>query len=366
MALTNNYIDTATRGSTPKPSPTYPGLGSGLDILRGDDSSSTTHATGSSKPEATGVKPKTPVPVDFARDAIDQARQNHLYATGQNRQMDTSAKIWWNPPPHLLTKPPRIEWGHQWDASEDLGSHVRVVERDGEYFREPDARGRLGAIYTRGSDDNGSRWGCRFHYNPTSLSLGAEQLHGSDMTTERFVEDSKTMNPVGNFGYMSVELYFNRIYDLAFPGARYYSESLESGANSANENQAEMLRRLGTNYDIEYLYRIVNGDPRPNSILGYHSADMGVLLWRPVEFHLGPFKYMSVITSLSINHILFTPTMVPTFTTVSLGFLRFPGDYMVNPGVLVGWEGEVGYTLEELHSLSEENRAAYNIGQPGR
>jgi hypothetical protein len=241
-------------------------------------------------------------------------------------QRDTSSKIWWNPPAHLMTKPPRIEWMDgtikDWSFKDDQTRTYNGVNTGKDLGTL--VKGRLGAIYTYGSDAGGARWGVQFHYNPAALSMTAAGLDDPALTIEGYLRTVGEQNLLGTFGQMSLEVYFNRIYDVNYPGDHQYPQALSPAYGpKKTESQGSMLRRLGTQYDVEYLFRAANGDPSMDVSLGYETADKGVVIQRPVVLSLGPFVYRGVLNSIAVNHIMFTPNMVPTFTSVSLGFTRW-------------------------------------------
>jgi hypothetical protein len=57
------------------------------------------------------------------------------------------------------------------------------------------------------------------------------------------------------------------------------------------------------------------------------TSDMGYLGAFPVEMHLGnSLRYVAIIDSINVNHVIFTDQMVPIFSTVSISAKRVP-DY---------------------------------------
>lgn len=251
---------------------------------------------------------------------------------------DTASKIWWNPPAHLMTKPPRIEWMDgtikDWSFKDD---HTRTYNGPNGKDLGVLVKGRLGAIYTYGSDVSGARWGAQFHYNPTDISMSAMGLNDPTLNIESYMAMTDTQNLLGTFGQINFQIYFNRIYDVNYPGDHQYPQALSPAYGpKKGESQGSMLRRLGTQYDVEYLFRAVNGDPTMDISLGYETADKGVVIQRPVVLSLGPFVYRGVVNSIAVNHIMFTPNMVPTFTSVSIGFSRWANQAWADNGLPLG------------------------------
>lgn len=269
---------------------------------------------------------------------------NPMLGSSPSYKLQTATRnvpVNWNPSPHPMTKPPRISWAN-WPAMSAIEHAYNLKDVAPGTPENRIITGRLGALYTHDQDferqedgaTGNSRWGVQFHYNPTSISLSASSISSPDLSIEAFQQQSDTMNLLGTFGHISFDLYFNRIFDLAYPGG--YEAPLKKNFGPRKEDQAAMIKKLGTNYDIEYLYRVANGDPRDNTVLGYPSADLGILVHRPCRLDIGPFKYYGVINNISVNHIMFTPNMIPTFSFVSIGFTRYAGhDGSLPTGLLV-------------------------------
>jgi hypothetical protein len=94
----------------------------------------------------------------------------------------------------------------------------------------------------------------------------------------------------------------------------------------------------GTMYDLEFLLRVLMGTTMDSYLRGENTADMGWLPAIPVELHLGKsLRYLGVVNSLNINHMIFNERMVPLFSTVDIAFARLP-DY---PGGTGGGGGRI-------------------------
>ncbi len=241
-------------------------------------------------------------------------------SSGNYRRMGT--KVEWNPPPHKLTKAPKIAWSGDIGQGQGSSYNQPVYQPGGS---DPMVNrmtfGRLGSIYTDdwvggGTSDSrfarGVRYGCVFHYNPTSISYGV----GTNDELPTYNSGSQAGQALLTPGtvQMSLELYFNRIYDLAAPAAAHYERALRKKP----EDEAYMIKLRGTEYDIEYLYRSANGDPQQVRHADYKTADFGFIMRSPVRLRLGAFTYIVLFKSLSVDHLLFTEDMVPTFSKVSV------------------------------------------------
>ena len=235
----------------------------------------------------------------------------------------STTPILWNPPAHNLTKPPRIAW-QNYDLSKEFAQTTNDVVKswdNGIIIDRTTVRGRLGALYTDpwmmdvgGGFVGKNRWGVQFHYNPTSITVSGQADPSIAALT---IGQSGSILGNGTIS-VSLELYFNRIYDLSDPSGSNYPTKL----SKTPEDQLRYIQQFGTEYDIEYLYRVCNGDPRNVRGLSHKTADFGFLTQSLVRLDLGPFKYIGTISSMEIDHLLFTPTYIPTFTKVSISFLR--------------------------------------------
>lgn len=231
----------------------------------------------------------------------------------------TTKSVLWNPPTHRLTKAPKISWSG--DIGQGQSNTVLVPDAETNYVNKKLKFGRLGAIYTDDWTAQGAdglfkrRYGCVFHYNPTSLAYSV----GTNDSLPTYSSGSQAGSALIADGTvsLSLELYFNRIYDLAAPSAGGYERPL-SKKNAVGENEKYMLQMRGTEYDIEFLYRSANGDPQPVRHADYLTSDFGFIMRTPLRLRLGAFTYIVLVQGISVNHLIFTEQMVPTFTQVTL------------------------------------------------
>jgi hypothetical protein len=116
---------------------------------------------------------------------------------------------------------------------------------------------------------------------------------------------------------------------------QYYKYSLYDKSPEELNQQLYELSRLGTNADLEYLFKAINGDGPNNkggwkTLLNKKSADIGFLSPTLMAFRLGPssdesISFVGWISSLSVNHVYFTEEMVPLRTQVTLQCQAFAG-----------------------------------------
>jgi len=103
-------------------------------------------------------------------------------------------------------------------------------------------------------------------------------------------------------------------------------------------SEMDALLRQGTLYDLEYLFRAVNGsgfigpDGKPGyytNLLNRVTANIGYLQPTLLGIELGPtqdsLSYVGWISNLSMNHTKFTETMIPLQTQVSISIECFSG-----------------------------------------
>jgi hypothetical protein len=178
---------------------------------------------------------------------------------------------------------------------------------------------------------NQHRYGFQFHYNPTAIRMVYAGAPNTDVGLE--VSGNEKFNLAGanvSQSTLNVEIILNRVRDRNF---------YESGVLSKKVNPKEIygervpsvpeqieIYNKGTMYDIEYLLATVIGY-KLNTAYRDVTADVGWISGRPVELRLGKsLNYLGFINSFTIDHLMFTPDMVPTLSKAQLSFNRIP-DY---------------------------------------
>jgi hypothetical protein len=136
---------------------------------------------------------------------------------------------------------------------------------------------------------------------------------------------------------MSITLLIDRVADMNTmrtwwnngandnPGPPYYPYTL------TREQCLGILNR-GTEYDLEYLFRVINGDPEETTMIGTGpegydttSANRGYLAGMPFMFKVhNNQKYRVMIASLSVQHDIFTREMIPIRSLVTVNLERLP------------------------------------------
>lgn len=176
------------------------------------------------------------------------------------------------------------------------------------------------------------RYGFQFHYNPETIDL---QYAGSpEVDVNMETSGAEKFNLAGTAVSQStivITIPLNRVADMIHydPSTELLRADSAQGIYSPrtpSKEEQKLIYNRGTMYDIEYLLSALLGY-RLNTKFRGMTADIGYISARPVEIFLGRgLKYLGFVSSISVNHAIFDDRMVPTFSTVNLGFNRIP-DY---------------------------------------
>ena len=238
----------------------------------------------------------------------------------------------WNPPPHR-------------DAR-SISHGERVIHAKNDKFKPPLAafsdreRGRIfqdinsASVLNKNPDKlkelasakgATNQWGYRFMYNPTTFSYSSSSNNSVDWTLG---SSDPAVLLTGN-STVSFEVYINRIPDLKYlrltdPKASHK----EIYGRDLTATEVDGILNRGTEYDIEFLYRVLNGDPLSKSLLlNYNgvTSDFGYTTGVPCWLVLNEnLRYYGSVASFQVNHAMFDLNMVPMLTTVSISFARYP------------------------------------------
>jgi hypothetical protein len=120
--------------------------------------------------------------------------------------------------------------------------------------------------------------------------------------------------------------------------ATYYKNRYPKELPQDFSVEMDKLMRQGTLYDLEYLFRAVNGsgfigpDGKPGfytNLLNRTTANIGYLQPTLLGIELGPtidsLSYVGWISNLSMTHTKFTETMIPLQTQLSISIECFSG-----------------------------------------
>lgn len=263
----------------------------------------------------------------------------------------------WNPPPHIASKsiPFSVRSGVALDANGQPFNADDFTKVNGIYkFIGDDGRLERGRIFqdklsaevmNKGNLSVGSpkvpgikQWGFRFMYNPEIIGYGTTGNNSIDWTFGS--KDSATLL-TGN-QTVKVEILLNRMSDLSYLNmkAANRDETAAYGRPLQEEERYGLLNR-GTEYDLEFLYRVLNGDPEEGTMLlnenygasiGHkeyrRSADIGYITAIPVWMYLGAnLRYFGSISGIDVTHKIFDLNMVPMMSVVSITFTRYPAAF---------------------------------------
>jgi len=176
--------------------------------------------------------------------------------------------------------------------------------------------------------DPKSLWGFRYTYNPTTIQYAVQGNTSVDWTLG---SNDPAALLAGNM-QVTFQLYLNRIADMT----QLRTNKSKGYVPPLNDTEVAGLLNRGTEYDLEFLYRVCNGDPDDslgkNPLLSYNgaSADIGILKTVPVWLYINDnMKLFGSITNMNVNHAMFTLDMIPILTTVDITFTRYPAIFNV-------------------------------------
>jgi hypothetical protein len=174
----------------------------------------------------------------------------------------------------------------------------------------------------------GMRYGFRFLYNPTSYNESIQYISGVDPS----VAAQNLSNAIFTSSSFSFTLYLNRIEDMQFGS---YSHAASAYPTTIGRTEFDGIKQFGTFWDLEYLFRTMNGAPKP-TWRGV-TSEIGLLYSIPTKVYLGRGRRLrGRLDGVNISHLMFNRDMVPTLTEVSLSFTRYV-DTMAAVGETLGF-----------------------------
>lgn len=246
----------------------------------------------------------------------------------------------WNPPPHIDAR--GVNFAYRLNNESD--ERVLRDELYGAYRNQfADKRFERGRIFQdkvtakvmntevgislKTKSAQALQWGYQFMYNPESISYQTSDGSGIDWT---YGSKDKAV-VLGGSQTISFDLLINRIPDMTYLRQNDFSQASVYG-RSLEPYEVEGILKRGTEYDIEFLYRVLTGDPGKNSLLlepGYAksalTSDIGYITKVPVWLYLHDnMRLFGSVASISVMHRIFDQNMVPTLTRMSVSFTRYP------------------------------------------
>ena len=279
--------------------------------------------------------------------------------TGSAPPANPDLKARYNPPTHVSTRRytsglkmealqavPGYSYNSGADLPGSIGQNFQRVEVNPSIF----SGGKLGKIV----QDPGSAavvntkepkklWGFRYTYNPTTIQY---QVQGNTSVDWTLSSNDPAALLAGNI-QVNFQLYLNRIADMTQlktnPNQGY-------GQPALIQEQIDGILNRGTEYDIEYLYRVCNGDPDTslgkNPMLTYNgtSSDVGILKMLPVWLYVNDnMKLFGSVASINVSHAMFTLDMIPILSTVDITFTRYPAIFNIASTNSSDGSGQAGF-----------------------
>ena len=173
-------------------------------------------------------------------------------------------------------------------------------------------------------------YGFKFLYNPTSINMAWGIVEQFSPQFEASGSDKANVLSVGLMkSAITFSLMLNRIGDMALldkTGIKSNVNSQNPYPSTVSPEDAKLIYKRGTMYDLEYLFRSTGGysSQYKSQMMHDYTADKGWLNPIPVELHLGDgLRYLVRVSSLDVNHIIFNERMVPLLTSVNITCTRY-------------------------------------------
>lgn len=201
------------------------------------------------------------------------------------------------------------------------------------------------------SGKNQYDYGFQFLWNPETIQQNIERnMDVTPSSADRFrsvagafpgqetYSFTITLDRVNDFA--CIKEWANDPSKLPFFIDNYYKHGYGENSATGKLQKLKDLATYGTMADLEYLFKALNGtgagsDPKDKNktwttLLKKPTSNIGFLSPSLLAFRLGPdatksLSFVGWITSLNINHLMFTETMIPIRTTVSFSCAAFAG-----------------------------------------
>lgn len=161
---------------------------------------------------------------------------------------------------------------------------------------------------------NAYRYGFRFLYNPTSVTVSASR-NDSVYINPSTSHDSIVSGINQNFQLVTLRLMLNRKPDVLLKplsGADYMP--------GIDQTDIDGIQKYGTHWDLQYLYLVCNGewdlDDRGK------TSDIGFISPASARLLLGQLNLFGFVESINYEDVLFSGGMVPILTQVDLTYRR--------------------------------------------
>jgi hypothetical protein len=138
----------------------------------------------------------------------------------------------------------------------------------------------------------------------------AKSFKNNDLSTTITLPNTNSQN-----GYNPVQK-LNEAASSAKFLTKYYTVGNSVTADTNLDEKIAELMTYGTEADLEYLYRTINGAGWPG--IGRETSNIGYLMPSLIRLDLGNQKFVGVVSSIGVNHLAFTRDLVPIRTDVSI------------------------------------------------
>jgi hypothetical protein len=240
-----------------------------------------------------------------------------------------------NPYPHISTR----HFSARVNTEEISYENANVYDQLASFYVDPeivDLPDKKQNELPGGKDAQLNRfWGFRFLFNPQYISYNMSANTSVDWTRPN--ENNAALVASGVGGSITVNILLDRVADMATmkQWKKNGGGSLPQGNYpvSMDAEQCAGILHRGTEYDLEYLFRVLNGNPQKVILMGESpkdglellSANMGYIAQLPFIFKISERqRYKVIMQSISVEHSMFTRDMIPIRSVVQITLERLP------------------------------------------
>ena len=183
-----------------------------------------------------------------------------------------------------------------------------------------------------GTTYDGNLYGFKFLYNPKEVAMTWGVAEGQNWEgIAKGLEVGTSPTSALQNSTISFSLLLNRTLDMGYLNSNGRKPGVEDpyplfACTRDKDQELAELYEKGTMYDMEYLFKTLNG-LNSTTFTGFKgdTADQGWLQGIAVELHLGNrMRYLVRVSNVEINHAMFDERMVPILSYVNISCARFP------------------------------------------
>jgi hypothetical protein len=264
-------------------------------------------------------------------------------------QVDPDKSCSWNLPPHKWSLP--VDPSQVYDTVNTYSSDLHSMRRgrifvgmkyNGNATTTTNQKAATGKKTPTGDSHFNNNYGFQFLWNPETFTQSTHVNWG--VTPDQNDVAALLTGLVASNSSINFTIRIDRSNDFACSKSLFKSggklsdivvdartELLSSFAQNYTEGQApnseadfsaninEKIKDLltrGTEADLEYLYRTINGDGY--SLLGVNTSNISFLKPTIVRLDLGPQRLVGMVQGVDVSHLAFTRDMIPIRTDVTL------------------------------------------------